>query len=432
MSSKYCGAIALAGFSTLASAAPDETAAGFVEDSHLTVTARNFYFLRDYHNAPNRSNNGEEWAQGFIADFASGYTHGVIGFGIDAQATLGIKLDSGPGRSGRGLLAVDEDGEPRDEFSKINGAVKAKIGETVIKYGSQMPTAPVFATGTARLLPSTAEGWSILSTDIQNVTIDAGHFTRGTGGASTNRDGTFFTSYGGTEFNAATFAGFTYKPITDLSLTLYGAKYENLWKQAYVNANYNLVLSDQQALNFDFNAYDTKETGSAKAGKIDVLAWSFATSYSISAHKFTLAYQQIDGDEPYDYLLQDGGNAGNSVWLNNSVQYSDFNGPNEKSVQARYDLNMASYGVPGLSFMVRYVKGFDIDGSKADPNGAYAGLYGSDEKHWERNIEVKYVVQSGPAKDLSFRVRQATHRASSFDNDLDEVRVITEYPLNIF
>ncbi|MNQ44587.1 OprD family porin [Pseudomonas fluorescens] len=432
MSGKYYGAIALAGLSTMASAAPDEKTSSFVDDSHLTVTARNFYFLRDYRNAPNRSNNGEEWAQGFIADFASGYTPGVIGFGVDAQATLGVKLDSGPGRSGRGLLAVDEDGEPRDDFSKINGAFKAKVGETVIKYGSQMPTSPVFATGTARLLPSTTEGWSILSNDIKDVTVDIGHFTRGTGGASTNRDGSFFTSYGGTEFNAATFAGFTYKPISDLSLTLYGAKYEDLWKQAYVNANYNLVLSNQQALNFDFNAYDTKDTGNSKAGKIDVLAWSFATSYSVSAHKFTLAYQQIDGDEPYDYLLQDGGNAGNSVWLNNSVQYSDFNGPNEKSVQARYDMNMETYGVPGLTFMVRYVTGFDIDGSKADPNGAYAGLYGADEKHWERDIEVKYVVQSGPAKDLSFRVRQATHRASSFDNDIDEVRIITEYPLNIF
>ncbi|NIF30316.1 OprD family porin [Pantoea sp. Tr-811] len=352
MSAGHYGAFALASISTLALAAPEEQSAGFIEDSHLAVMARNFYFLRDYRNAPNRSTNGEEWAQGFIADYTSGFTPGLIGFGVDAQATLGIKLDSGKGRAGRGLLAIDEDGEPRDEYSKINSAVKAKIGETVVKYGSQMPTAPVFATGTGRLIPSTAEGWSIFSNDIKDLSIDAGHFTRGTGGVSTNRDGTFFTSFGGTEFNSATFAGFTYKPISDLSFALYGAKYENLWKQAYLNANYNLVLSDLQALNFDFNAYDTREAGSAKAGKIDVLAWSFATSYSISAQKFTLAYQQIDGDEPYDYLLQDGGNAGNSVFLNNSVQYSDFNGPNEKSVQARYDLNMAPYGVPGLSFMI--------------------------------------------------------------------------------
>ncbi|WNQ07996.1 OprD family outer membrane porin, partial [Pseudomonas aeruginosa] len=38
---------------------------------------------------------------------------------------------------------------------------------------------------------------------------------------------------------------------------------------------------------------------------------------------------------------------GDSIFLANSVQYSDFNGPGEKSWQARYDLNLASYGVPG-------------------------------------------------------------------------------------
>ncbi|WP_416059052.1 OprD family outer membrane porin, partial [Pseudomonas aeruginosa] len=47
------------------------------------------------------------------------------------------------------------------------------------------------------------------------------------------------------------------------------------------------------------------------------------------------------------------GGGGDSIFLANSVQYSDFNGPGEKSWQARYDLNMASYGVPGLTFMVR-------------------------------------------------------------------------------
>ncbi|XAF18875.1 OprD family outer membrane porin, partial [Pseudomonas aeruginosa] len=55
---------------------------------------------------------------------------------------------------------------------------------------------------------------------------------------------------------------------------------------------------------------------------------------------------------------------GDSIFLANSVQYSDFNGPGEKSWQARYDLNLASYGVPGLTFMVRYINGKDIDGTK--------------------------------------------------------------------
>ncbi|HWR80897.1 MAG TPA: OprD family outer membrane porin, partial [Pseudomonas sp.] len=66
---------------------------------------------------------------------------------------------------------------------------------------------------------------------------------------------------------------------------------------------------------------------------------------------------------------------------------------------------------------------------------------GSSANQWERDIEVKYVVQEGAAKDLSFRIRQATWRSNNdmdtgyFGSDgagaVDEVRLITEYPLDI-
>jgi imipenem/basic amino acid-specific outer membrane pore len=85
---------------------------------------------------------------------------------------------------------------------------------------------------------------------------------------------------------------------------------------------------------------------------------------------------------------------------------------------------MATYGVPGLSFMTRYVKGDNI-------NVANAG----EGKEYEWNLESKYVVQEGPAKDLSFRVRYANYRSnaaySGYSPDLYDTRLIVEYPLNI-
>ncbi|WHU43887.1 OprD family outer membrane porin, partial [Pseudomonas fulva] len=59
----------------------------------------------------------------------------------------------------------------------------------------------------------------------------------------------------------------------------------------------------------------------------------------------------------------------------------------------------------------------------------------SNGKEWERDIDIKYVMQEGPAKDLSFRVRQATYRSSDGvyygSPSLDELRLIVEYPLSI-
>jgi hypothetical protein len=84
--------------------------------------------------------------------------------------------------------------------------------------------------------------------------------------------------------------------------------------------------------------------------------------------------------------------------------------------------------------MTRYARGTDADYSNA--NGTYMrrdaeGNPLTDQKRWERDIEVKYVVQTGSLKDMSFRLRQANTRATAFESDLDEVRVIVEYPLAV-
>ncbi|MOA51563.1 Porin D precursor [compost metagenome] len=84
--------------------------------------------------------------------------------------------------------------------------------------------------------------------------------------------------------------------------------------------------------------------------------------------------------------------------------------------------------------MTRYARGSDADYSNA--NSVYMrrdadGNPLTDQKRWERDVEVKYVVQSGSLKDLSLRLRQATTRATAFESDLNEVRVIVEYPLAV-
>ncbi len=422
-----------AGTTQLAFASAQSDSKGFVEDSNLSLLNKNFYFNRDYRDDRAQSYR-EEWAHGLWADYASGYTVGTVGFGVDAHAALGLKLDSGRGTNGTGLLPIDSEGQSEDDYSYAGGAVKARISNTELKYGDLIPTAPVFATGTARLFPGTATGFQILSSEIENLSIDAGHFTAIRDGSfSTNSDGEITLSYAGAIDSAnADYLGGTYAFSDNFSATFFGAKLENVWNQYYGNLNYNIPLADDQALTFDFNIYDTSDEGDALAGNIDNTIWSLAAAYTLGAHKFTLAHQQVDGDEPFDYISMDGGNSGDSIWVANSVQYSDFNAPNEKSWQVRYDLDMTTFGVPGLSFMARYITGDDIDDTNYNGgvNGAY-GWYGDDGKEWERNLEAKYVVQEGAAKDLSIRLRQATHRDNGFDADLDEFRIITEYPLDI-
>ncbi|MFP3589610.1 OprD family outer membrane porin, partial [Paraburkholderia sp. SIMBA_055] len=84
-----------------------------------------YYFNRDFRDGSAQSKR-EEWAQGFLFDFRSGYTPGTVGFGLDALGMLGIKLDSSPDRSGSGLLPVHDDGRAADEFSRLGLTAKVK------------------------------------------------------------------------------------------------------------------------------------------------------------------------------------------------------------------------------------------------------------------------------------------------------------------
>ncbi|WP_342650784.1 OprD family porin [Pseudomonas sp. REB1044] len=429
-----------AGTSQMAVASSQDESKGFVEDSKLNVKMRNLYFSRDFRNRENNplgptQSRAAEWGQGFTGTFESGFTQGSVGVGVDAIGMLGIKLDGGKGTSGTGLFPTGSDGRSEDDYSKGYGAVKLRVSDTVLKYGGQFTALPVFATDDSRLLPEAAEGFLLTSREIKGLELNAGHFTRLDAQAASYKD-----SIGGLDNNRikrpglteANFFGGTYTITDGLSTSLYYSKVEDYWRKYYGNVNWAVPLSDKQGLTFDFNIYDTKSVGSANykaydGDKLDNRAFSLSAAYNLGAHTFTVVYQKVTGDGDYGYGVDGGG----TVFLGNSVARSDFNAEGEKSWQARYDLNFAEFGVPGLSFMTRYVRG--TGANVASPSDPLVSI--NNGKEWERDIDVKYVLQEGPAKDLSFRVRQATYRSSDGvyygSNSIDELRLIVEYPLSI-
>lgn len=103
---------------------------------------------------------------------------------------------------------------------------------------------------------------------------------------------------------------------------------------------------------------------------------------------------------------------------------------------------MTSLGISGLSLMARYVSGRGIDGSQAPKGGAYnpydgrSGRYvpqqGVDGRHWERDVELRYQVPSGSAKDLSISLAHVAHRANAAQagDDIDRLYLVIEYPID--
>ncbi|MBJ7371723.1 MAG: OprD family porin [Pseudomonas sp.] len=406
-------------------------ASGFFDDAKSDVLLRNFYLSNDYRSpTPSGKNYKQEWAQGFIGNFSSGFTEGTVGFGIDAHAFAGLKLDGGKGHSGTGLLPVDSDGRSENNYSSVGGAFKLKVSRTTLAFGEMTVETPVFDTSDKHLQPEYATGFLLNSAELDNVNLVAGHFTAFKNQDSSSGQGNFYGYGANTEAGGISFIGADLFSSSPVGGALYASELSDTWHQYYGNLHFK-----QSGVLLDANLYHTRDTGRALAGEIDNSAFSLSGKYSFGAHTVMLGWQRINGDTPFDFV------GGDSIYLANSIKYADFNGANERSWQARYDLDLGAFGIPGLNFMTRYVSGSHIDGTHAPKGGAYnpfdadSGDYqpqqGSGGKHWERDIDLKYVVQSGAAKDLSVQLSHVTHRANEAQagDDIDRIYVVIQYPL---
>ncbi|WP_404937620.1 OprD family porin [Pseudomonas sp. JDS08PS003] len=420
----------------LGQAAEESDNQGFVAGSSLKLNARNYYMNR---NRQQQNKDNIEWGQGFLGVFESGYTQGTVGFGIDANAMLGLKLDGGGGTTKSSILPLSEDGRHKapGSFSTTGATLKMRAFDTELKAGDLFLNNPVIAGGMSRMLPQTFRGVSLTNHSFDGWLIEGGQasFTKPYNQSGHKRIG---TSYGalqkGDESLHLNWTGVAWSGVPGLTSSLYASELKDIWNQYYYDLDYTYALNDLVSLNPGLHFYHTQDTGQALLGNIDNNTYSLHFTVGVGSHSITAAYQRVNGNTPFDYIAQ-----GDSIYLDNSQQYSDFNGPNERSWKLKYAYDFAGVGLPGLTSALSYSRG-ELDLTKVDPaSRGYASWYSADgknAKHWERDLDLKYVVQGGTAKDLAVRLQWATNRGGNgygaLDNDTDEYRVIVDYPINVF
>jgi hypothetical protein len=407
-------------------AIPSMAQAEFIKDSKANLELRNFYFNNDFREPTSPTvrgqNKQEEWAQGFLLRYESGFTEGTVGFGLDAMGLLGVKLDGGDGTAGTGLLSPDRSGGSQDEYSHITYTGKARISKSTLKVGDLQLKNMAIASSDSRLLPQTFQGGQINSMEVDGLTLDVGYLNRVNNRNSTDNEDMTLSNVSGTNVSGIRmdsgstnltddfrFVGGSYKVMDNLTAGYYYSNLEEMYKQHSFNLVHVLPLADKQSLKTDVRYARSKDDGSTN---IDNKAFGAMATYSLSGHSFGLGYQEMNGDTGFAYV------GGTDPFLVNYVQVGHYGNRDEKSWQARYDFNFASIGVPGLTFMTRYVTGDNIE----------RGAGASEGKEWERNTDVAYVFQEGALKNLGVRWRNATMR-SNFTRDIDQNRLIVSYTL---
>lgn len=381
-------------------------ASSLTDDATGTLQLRNFYFNRDFRD-PGAQSKAEEWAQGFIFRGSTGYTHGSQGFGLETYAGLGIKLDSSDERAGTALWPNSFGDEGRDTFSEIAFTAKAKVSSTELKVGGLMPKLPIASSGDSRLLPQVYYGAALAMGEIQGLDVQAGQLREVNYRNSSNRQDIIATVGGSSDrFN---YLGANYKFNADNTVVgLWRSELDDVYGQTLANVIHTIPVGDWK-LNANLAYFDTRDNGS-QALDIDHQLTSLMLSAGTGAHTFRLGYQYSDGDTAFPYLTE------TDPYIANYVQVLDFARPGEKSWQARYDVNFATLGVPGLTAIARYIRGdnFEVGGESA--------------KEWERDIDFIYTVQSGALKNVSVRWRNAMVRSDA-TRDINENRLILAYTL---
>ncbi|WP_313243204.1 OprD family porin [Stutzerimonas nitrititolerans] len=393
-------------------AIPSMAQAAFIEDTKAGLELRNFYYNSDNRNSANTKSKSDEWAQGFILRVESGFTEGPVGFGVDALGLLGVKLDSSPDRTGTGLLPSGDSGAP-DDYSSLHATAKMKVSKTILKVGAIEPKNMAIARSDSRLLPQTFQGAQLVSKEVDGLTLDLGYLTEQNNRDSSNYEDITYAGKGGVAAGEAEdfmFAGATYSLMKNLTGAYYYSNLEEAYKQHSFNLVHVLPLGEDQSLKTDLRYARSTDDGSST---VDNKAFGAMVTYSISGHSFGVAYQKMSGDTGFAYA-----GASTDPFLVNYVMLSaDFANADEKSWQARYDYNFAAMGIPGLTFMTRYVTGDDF--------GA-----GGNSKEWERNTDIGYVFQEGTLKNLGIKWRNGTYRSSNNgDKDIDQNRLIVSYTI---
>ncbi|MDI9691888.1 OprD family outer membrane porin [Acinetobacter baumannii] len=440
-----------------AQASEQSEAKGFVEDANGSILFRTGYISRDKTNYVDNLTgkvkpvkDTSSFAQTAIVNIDSGFTKGIVGFGVgvvgDGSFKIGANKNAGnnmipreTGFNDEGVLTKGA-GDSYDHWARGGGSVKARFSNTTVRYGTQVLDLPVLASNTARLVPEYFTGTLLTSHEIKNLEVVAGKFTKDQMSDQINTD----ADASGRGLDRAIVWGAKYKFNDNLNASYYGLDSKNALERHYANVNFKQPLANDSSLTYDFSGYHTKFDANAHTysatGTVapnyaaDGIAgeektnniWAISGTYATGPHSVMLAYQQNTGNVGYDY----GQNADGfqSIYLPNSYM-SDFIGNHEKSAQIQYNVDFGKLGVlPGLNWTTAFVYGWDIK---------VKGLT-DDAEEREFFNQVKYTVQSGFAKDASLRIRNSYYRASNayqtnaYIGDTNEWRIFLDIPVKLF
>ena len=300
-----------------------------------------------------------------------------------------------------------------DDYSELGLTAKMRWQKNLLRLGTLHPILPIALLNDTRLLPTTFQGGMFSSQALDGLSLDGGRLTRVNLRDSSSRDE---MGYGKATSDAFDFAGGSYAINPQLAVSYYYGNLDNIYRQHFAGLVHSMPLAGGFSLRSDLRYYDSSGDGDERAGNIDNRNFNGMFTLGHGGHKLSAGWQLQSGDSAFPVIN------GGAAYVINLVTLHDFTRADEDSWQLRYDYNFAAHGLPGLSFMTRYVDGRNV-----------VTASGNNGEEWERNTDFTYVVQSGSLKGLSLQWRNLSFRSGNgLTTDIDENRLIVGYTLALW
>ncbi len=301
-----------------------------------------------------------------------------------------------------------------------------RFAQTTVKTGDVSIFLPFAFASPSRLLPQTFRGTTLSSKDIDGLTFNTGYIDRINKRDSTSYQAMTIASPN-RRFNATAttshlaYVGGDYQVNKDLSLRAYHSQIADLYQQDTLALLHNLPVGDG-VLTSDLRSFFSREDGSAKAGNVDNRNLSALFGYRLGGHKFSLGYMHSSGETATPYI-----SGTELMGMSELTMSSDFLNAKERTWQAIYDYDFAASGLPGLKGRLRYVRGDNIE---------LAAFNAEDRKEREFQMELGYVIQSGPLKNVGLLARKSIYRndfpAGAAFRDENQTRFLVLYTVALW
>ena len=383
-----------------------ETLPPFFRDTQVGLNLRMYYFDRENHVSPAKSDN-EAWTLGGSLAYQSGWLENILRVGVEGFGSQ--KLYAPQDRDGTLLLLPGQ--ESYLALGRAYGEVKYDA-YTATLYRQYIDT-PYVNQQDNRMTPNTFEAYRI------NGKYDWVQFAAAYIAAIKPRNDNEFISMSeqagappGREREMIT-GGVRFTPFKALSLGAINYYVPDTWNIFYAEGNYTWPLTDKLGLKLQAQFTEQDSVGG------DNLIGSFSTrvggaqaslSYNNAVLRaaFSITAQSRNINSPYGtypgYL---------------SLLEKDFNRAGERAWLLGFSYDLKDY-VKGLSVTVNFARGTDA----VDPANK-SGL--PDETEYDMTVD--YRIEKGPLRGMWVRLRNGYVDFSNGGGSSNNIRLIINYPL---